>query len=82
MQLNPKTDSKINFYKTIKEKQIALKDEKIILNSIIISNTKFSDYKERWGKNNESFKDELEDKNVLFQEYQSYIEKMFSSIFS
>jgi len=47
MQLNPKTDSKINFYETIKEKEKILNDKDIILNSVIISNTKFSDYKEK-----------------------------------
>lgn len=78
MQLNPKTDSKINFYETIKEKEKILNDKDIILNSVIISNTKFSDYKEKWDKNNDNFKEELGKKNVLFQEYQSYIEKLFN----
>lgn len=85
MQLNPKTDSKINFYKKIKEKQEILKDDKIILNSFIISNTKFSQYKNKWDKNNDNFKQEVEDKNVLFQEDKdkpSYIKKLFDGIFS
>jgi len=78
--LNPKTDSKINFYQTIKKKEKKLNDKNIILNSFIISNTEFSKYKNKWDKNNDNLKDELEDKNVLFQEYQTYIEKMFCKI--
>ncbi len=81
MQLNPNTDAKINFYKTIKNKEKTLNDENIILNSVIISNTKFSGYKEKWDKNNENFKKALEEKNVFFQEYRSYMEKIFKNIF-
>jgi hypothetical protein len=78
--LNPKEDVKINFYEKIKEKEKKLQDKNVILNSFIISNTKFSGYKNKWDKNNENFKDELENKNVLFQEYPTYIKKMFKLI--
>jgi len=77
--LNPNKDPKINFYKSIKEKEKKQGDTNIILNSFIISNTEFSTISDL---HSNITKKELENKNVLFQQddKSSYINEMFNRI--
>ncbi len=76
--LNPNNDPKINFYKSIKEKEAKLADSSIILNSFIISNTPF---KQIQNLHSDISKVEMDTKNVLFQDDSGYIEKIFNNIF-
>ncbi|CAA6803307.1 MAG: FIG00641605: hypothetical protein [uncultured Campylobacterales bacterium] len=79
--LNPSNDPKINLSKKIKEIENNLGDTNIILNSFIVSNTSYNDILDL--HNNISL-EELEDKNVLFQQddKNGYIGKMFSKVLS
>ena len=72
-------NKKINFYKSIKEKEQYIGDENTVLNSFIISNTPYS---ELVNIQEYTTKIELENKNVLFQkdDKNNYIGKMFSKI--
>jgi len=76
--LNTKNDPKINLSHRIKEIEKNLGDSDIELNSFIVSNTRHIDLSSELTKN------ELEDKNVLFQndDKNSYIGKMFDRILS
>lgn len=75
--LNPKNDPKINFHKSLKEKELKLADSSIILNSFIISNTSFNEIQ---NLHSDISKIELENKNVLFQDETNYIENMLLKI--
>lgn len=77
--LNPKTDPKLNFYKSIKEKELNIGDSSIVLNSFIVSNTLF---KEINLLNNDITKIELEMKNIMFQkdDKETYIGKIFGRL--
>jgi len=71
-------NKKINFYKSIKEKEAYIGDESTVLNSFIVSNTP---YGELVNIHNAIRKIELENKNVLFQEdKESYVAMMFHKI--
>ena len=69
-------NKKINFYKSIKEKENYIGDNNTVLNSFIISNTS---YNELINIHEQITKIELENKNVLFQK-DDYIPKMFAMI--
>ena len=77
--LNPKKDPKINFYKSIKDKEKKQGDKNIILNSFIISNTEFNTISDL---HSDISKIELENKNVLFQQDDklTYIAMMLNKI--
>ena len=75
--LNPKTDPKINFHKSLKEKEVTLADTSIILNSFIISNTPFGKIQDL---HSDVSKVEMDTKNVLFQDDSGYINAMFAKI--
>jgi hypothetical protein len=75
--LNPKTDPKINFHKSLKEKEVALADTTIVLNSFIISNTPFNKIQDL---HSDISKVEMDTKNVLFQDDSGYINAMFRKI--
>ena len=73
---------KIELAKTIKDKENKLKgyeDQTIILNSFIVSNTNFSKVGEFFQKPRFTRKDFLE-KNIIFQEDEEGIDKMFRKI--
>lgn len=72
-------DAKINLSKTLKEREKELGDNSIVLNSFIISNTRYSDL---LALQSAIDKEELEAKNVLFQKEDngSYIGKMFDKV--
>jgi hypothetical protein len=65
-------DPKINFYKTIKTLEADLHDSNVILNSFIVSNTRFSDLPIQGNR------EDWESKNVLFQveDKEKYIDRM------
>ena len=69
-------DPKINFYQTIKGLEEDLGDSSVILNSFIISNTRFSDLPIQGNR------EDWESKNVLFQveDKGKYIERMLGKI--
>jgi hypothetical protein len=73
------SDKKIQFFRTIKEKEVSLKDDSIVLNSFIISNTKYVDLI-NWGT--VLNKEALEESNILFQveDEHTYIAKMMRKI--
>ncbi|MDQ7084362.1 MAG: DEAD/DEAH box helicase family protein [Sulfurovum sp.] len=79
--LNPSNDPKINLSVKIKEIEANLGDTNIILNSFIVSNTRYSEIVDL---HSDISKEELEDKNVLFQQDDKniYIGKMFDRILS
>jgi len=70
-------NKKIHFYKSIKEKENYIGDKHTVLNSFIISNTPYSDL---INIQKYTTKIELENKNVLFQDDNKYIDKMFFGI--
>lgn len=72
-------NKKINFYKSIKEKEDYIGDKNTILNSFIISNTEYS---ELINIQEYMTKIELNNKNILFQkeDKSSYIKDMFDKI--
>lgn len=74
-------NKKINFYKSIKEKEGYIGDKSTILNAFIIANTS---YDELINLHEHMAKIELENKNVLFQrdDKNSYVGKMFEKILS
>lgn len=72
--LNPK----IQFYKEIKNIRDEMNDEKVELNSIILSNTNFKQLS--LAKEGIS-KEEFQENNVVFQEDSNYIEQIFSKLF-
>jgi len=76
--LNTKDDPKINLSYKIKDIEKKLMNSDIVLNSFIISNTRYKDLTSDIDKNI------LEDKNVLFQEddKDNYIARMFEKIIS
>jgi hypothetical protein len=67
---------KVLFFKRIKEIEQRLKDDSVVLNSFILSWTRFTQLK--WG----STQDELEDNNVLFMtnDRDGYIGKLFAKL--
>jgi superfamily II DNA or RNA helicase len=69
-------NEKIGFHKRIKDVEKRLQDPDVILNSVILSWTKFPQLK--W----DTSQDDLEDKNVLFMtdDRDGYIEKLFAKI--
>lgn len=69
-------DPKINFYQTIKGLEEDLGDSDVILNSFIISNTRFSDLPVQGSR------EEWEAKNVLFQveDKEEYIGRMLAFV--
>jgi len=71
---------KIQFYKTIKEKEAQLQptctEKQIILNSFIMSGTPAADASSHFGVK----RPEFENRNVLFLEDDDCIEKMMSKI--
>lgn len=69
-------DPKINFFKTIKGLETDLGDPNVILNSFIISNTRFSDLPVQGNR------EDWEAKNVLFQveDKDEYVGKMLSNV--
>ena len=75
-------DPKVEFYKTIKKLEAQLKDtyteKEVILNSFIMSGTKYVDLKQWWSMN----KLELEARNVLFLEDDNCIKIMIEKIFN
>ena len=75
--LNPKNDPKINFHKSLKDKEAKLADSSIVLNSFIISNTPFNKIQDL---HSDITKIEMDTKNVLFQNESGYINTMFSKI--
>ena len=75
--LNPKNDPKINFHKSLKEKEAKLADSSIVLNSFIISNTPFNVIQ---NLHSDITKIEMDTKNVLFQNENEYINNMFAKI--
>ncbi|MGC9329311.1 MAG: DEAD/DEAH box helicase family protein, partial [Candidatus Hinthialibacter sp.] len=77
--LEGRDDPKIIFYKRIKELEKNLADPLVKMNSFILSNTKYHQIK-FW----EISKDDLEKRNVLFQndDKDAYIHKMMSKICS
>jgi hypothetical protein len=75
--LNPKTDPKINFHTSLKEKEAKLADSSIVLNSFIISNTPFSAI---YDLHSDISKVEMDSKHVLFQDESRYIEALFRKI--
>lgn len=68
---------KLNLYKEIKQLEASLKDPNIVLNSFILSVTKFNDI-----LNNNKSLSELEGKHILFLEDEGpvYLKKMFDLI--
>ncbi|MDR7074742.1 DEAD/DEAH box helicase family protein [Fictibacillus barbaricus] len=73
------TDPKLNFYSTIKELEINLNDDSVVLNSFIISNTYYVDLI------NTGYtlpKEEMEQRHILFQydDAESYIDSMIKKI--
>jgi len=72
-------DPKIQFYRTIKELESRLGDPTIMLNSFIVSNTKFKEI--RWWDAEKTI-DDLEGMHIFFQKEKSeeYIEKMLGMI--
>lgn len=72
-------DPKIQFHKTIKEKEKELGDSSIVLNSFIISNTEYANLINTGTKLS---KEEMEKLNILFQvdDKADYIEKMVRKI--
>ncbi|KNZ70223.1 Type III restriction enzyme, res subunit [Thermincola ferriacetica] len=72
-------DPKIQFHKTIKEKEKEIGDSSIVLNSFIISNTEYANLINTGTKLS---KEEMEKRNILFQadDRASYIEKMVRKI--
>ena len=75
--LNPKSDPKINFHKSLKEKESILADSSIVLNSFIISSTSFKKIQDL---HSDLSKVEMDSKNVLFQDENMYIQKLFDKI--
>lgn len=75
--LNPKNDPKINFHKSLKDKEAKLADSSIVLNSFIISNTPFNKIQDL---HSDITKIEMDTKNVIFQNENGYINTMFSKI--
>ncbi len=69
-------DDKINFYQTIKGLQKDLSDSNVILNSFIISNTRFSDLPVQGSR------EDWENKNVLFQveNKENYISRILNGV--
>jgi hypothetical protein len=70
---------KLQLYKVIKEKQVALADPHIVLNSFVLSRTSFADI--NWLIGSVS-KQQVEDRNVLFLEDggPGYLKKLFRNI--
>ncbi len=74
--LDPISDPKLNFYKTIKEiEQKITAESDVTLNSFVLSGTKIEEtiFEEKLDKKY------FEDKNILFQDDANYIEKLFST---
>ena len=67
---------KVQFYLRIKEIEERLGDQTVVLNSFVLSPTRYEDLD--W----EETKEELEDMHVLFMEDASYIDKLFDKILS
>ena len=78
MHISGLSNPKIQFYKEIKNIQDEMNDEKVELNSIILSNTNFKQLS--LAKDGIS-KEEFQENNVVFQEDSSYIEQIFSKLF-
>jgi hypothetical protein len=74
----PKTDPKIQFYKTIKEIEARLGDPDVNLHSFIISNTPSFAMSMQWGM----AKEEMQARNILFQEEDKdrYIGEMLNAL--
>jgi hypothetical protein len=72
-------DPKIRFHKTIKEIETRLADPKVVLNSYIISNTRFREVK--WWTDDLT-KETLRQSHVLFQpdERETYIASMLNEV--
>ncbi len=72
------TDSKIEFYRTIKEIERRLGEPSVTLSSFIVSNTPYDEVA-FWGN-----KSDLEERNVLFQreDRQTYVKKMLDNMFA
>ena len=75
------TDSKVEFYRSIKEIEKSVNDPSVVLNSFIISNTLYEDLIDT-GYTFE--KEEMKERHVLFQydDRDTYIETMFERIIS
>ncbi|WP_371068835.1 DEAD/DEAH box helicase family protein [Sediminibacillus sp. JSM 1682029] len=73
------TDSKLQFYRHIKELEYRLNDNEIILNAFTIANTYYSDILNTGLKLS---KEEMEDQHILFQndDKETYIDKMVHGI--
>lgn len=72
------SDPKINFCKKIKEIEGLLKNEHIILNSFIVSNTPREQIK--WWGSSEGNEDDFQNNHILFQDENNYLKDMFSKI--
>ncbi len=80
VHLGIKNDSKIGLSEEIKKIEKKLNDEKVILNSCIVSVTPYNEIK---GADGVMTKQELEDNNVFFEkDGEDYIGKMFAKILS
>ena len=77
--LNPDNNAKINLSSKIKEVEAKLDNQDVVLNSFIISNTRYHDMADLHSSISKS---ELKEKNVLFQQddKNSYIGVMFEKI--
>ena len=73
------TDSKLQFYRHIKELEHRLNDNEIILNAFTIANTYYSDILNTGLKLS---KEEMEEQHILFQndDKETYIDKMIQGI--
>lgn len=73
-----KEDPKVSFYKTIKEIETRLNDDKVILNSFLVSNTHSSEMKMLWKME----KADMEACHIVFQEEDSasYIGKIMNRL--
>lgn len=71
---------KIQFYKKIKEIEHHMNNSDVVLNSFIVTPTRFSEIQKSWRGN--VTKEQLESCNVLFQNDDSnYIEKMLNKVY-
>ena len=77
LHLSP-ADPKIEFYKQIKEVEQEMGDDKVVLNSFIISVTPYQEVSKKWDKNwNE---EDFDARNILFQRDAASVMKMFKKI--
>lgn len=72
------TDPKIAFHQTVKEIETRLGDNKVTLNSFIVSNTPSHQMRLLWGVE----KADMEARNIVFQEEDkdTYVQSMFAAI--